>query len=631
MAGSIPSRRQVGRNSSMPDIVVSRSSIRRSGGAGRSPVRQSTTARSRPGSNATTPQSSPSNVRQRLSSAQNQNAPTPDLEDLEDETENASSRRSARGHRSSRLNAGRRGRTPVPQEEPQRSSSRTRSNRRSRSLNARTSRLNNSAKQGQASPAAKASRKNRAQITKEDLNGSSSSVKSERSGSAEFSSETFQVPLSAKESDTKEKKERSVRRGERTKDDSKRTSRTTKIRSVGKARSGSDKNHGSSSSSKNAEAPPSDGAAGNLSKFLTDNSTVSRRKRPSGGARSVGGMSSSRPMTTRLRQGRRSSVAGAMSAERKKEERRHSSSSALDPSETSEASDIDSINDESIAVESLVKSMRNGRELDRGGGSGEFDRDGSREDETKLQLHMSRTDNLLYSVFPKHIAEELRAGRKVEPENHEMVTIFFSDIVGFTDISSNMDAMKICDLLDRLYNSFDALSHYHDVFKVETIGDAYMAVTNLAKEQPDHCRRIAEFSIDAIRVAKQCLIDKDDPSKGFVNIRVGFHSGPVVSNVVGSRNPRYCLFGDTVNTASRMESNSAPNLIHCSDASAELIREQAPDLKLFSRGSITVKGKGDMKTFWVHEGGEKEDDEVPSGKSAKSLFNAFRGKIKNDN
>ena len=92
-----------------------------------------------------------------------------------------------------------------------------------------------------------------------------------------------------------------------------------------------------------------------------------------------------------------------------------------------------------------------------------------RDRERHLQMHMNRTDNLLYSVFPKHVAEALRQGKKVEPENHECVTIFFSDIVGFTDISSRLDPLKISDLLDRLYNSFDTLSHYHDVFKVETI------------------------------------------------------------------------------------------------------------------------------------------------------------------
>ena len=86
----------------------------------------------------------------------------------------------------------------------------------------------------------------------------------------------------------------------------------------------------------------------------------------------------------------------------------------------------------------------------------------------KLQLQLTKTHELLYSVFPKHVADALRNGQKVAPENHELVTIFFSDIVGFTDISSKLDPLKISDMLDRLYNSFDALSEYHDVFKVET-------------------------------------------------------------------------------------------------------------------------------------------------------------------
>jgi hypothetical protein len=201
-------------------------------------------------------------------------------------------------------------------------------------------------------------------------------------------------------------------------------------------------------------------------------------------------------------------------------------------SDESEASDIDS------ETESSTGALQSMSVQDIGAIRGT---ETALEIDSKWQQHMSRTDNILFSVFPRHIAEALVAGQKIEPENHELVTIFFSDIVGFTDISSTLDALKISDMLDRLYHSFDALSSYHDVFKVETIGDAYMAVTNLAKKQSDHCKRIAEFSIDAIRVAQKTLIDKDDPSRGYVNIRVGFHSGPVVSNVVGSKNPRYCF------------------------------------------------------------------------------------------
>mmetsp|Transcript_135292 Transcript_135292/g.431987 ORF Transcript_135292/g.431987 Transcript_135292/m.431987 type:complete len:368 (-) Transcript_135292:325-1428(-) len=214
-----------------------------------------------------------------------------------------------------------------------------------------------------------------------------------------------------------------------------------------------------------------------------------------------------------------------------------------------------------------------------------------------------RADNdhaLLYDVFPKHVADALRAGKKVAPELKDIVTIFFSDIVGFTDISATLAPEKVCRMLDRLYSKFDALSYQRSVFKVETIGDAYMAVTNLVEDQSDsHAERIARFALEAVALAQETLIDEEDPSRGYINIRVGFHSGPVVANVVGTRNLRYCLFGDTVNTASRMESMSAKNSVHCSRRAADALRQQAPDIQLFSRGWIMVKGKGEMETFWV--------------------------------
>jgi guanylate cyclase len=210
-----------------------------------------------------------------------------------------------------------------------------------------------------------------------------------------------------------------------------------------------------------------------------------------------------------------------------------------------------------------------------------------------------RNASLLYEVFPKKVADALSAGRKVEPEHFSCVTIFFTDIVGFTTICHSMSVSKVSDMLDRLYLKFDDLSREHDVFKLETIGDAWMGVTNLSTEQLDHTKRIAEFAIAAISVAAETLIDSERPELGVVQIRAGFHSGPVLANVVGSRAPKYTLFGDTVNTSSRMESTSLPGHIQCSDRAAGLLREQAPDISLKYRGEIKVKGKGDMHTYWL--------------------------------
>lgn len=213
-----------------------------------------------------------------------------------------------------------------------------------------------------------------------------------------------------------------------------------------------------------------------------------------------------------------------------------------------------------------------------------------------------KREELLQDVFPKHIAQALSEGRKVEPESKDCVAIYFSDIVGFTTLSSTMSAIKVSDMLDRLYSKFDALSEQHEVYKLETIGDAYMGVTNLIlSQESDFVKRIAFFAVDTVEAANTTLVDEDDPSKGFVDIRVGFHAGPVVANVVGTRNPKYTLFGDAVNTSSRMESTSRKNRIQCSKAAARLLAQQAPELRLKSRGRIKVKGKGEMSTFWVNE------------------------------
>lgn len=213
---------------------------------------------------------------------------------------------------------------------------------------------------------------------------------------------------------------------------------------------------------------------------------------------------------------------------------------------------------------------------------------------------------LLHDILPPKVARALLEGRKVEPETFDPVTIFFSDVVNFTKLSAKEKPEIVMSFLDRMYSSFDALARKHGLFKVETIGDAYMCVGGLPEPQSDHTLRVARFAVEAMKAANQVAVDPNDPSKGTLQIRVGFHTGSVVASVVGSTNPRYCLFGDTVNTASRMESNSLAGRINCSPEShvalVAQIREQGfRGLRLTSRGRTEVKGKGRMEMFFVDQ------------------------------
>jgi class 3 adenylate cyclase len=211
------------------------------------------------------------------------------------------------------------------------------------------------------------------------------------------------------------------------------------------------------------------------------------------------------------------------------------------------------------------------------------------------------TDRLIRDMFPQHVAEALLRGERVPPEPKEMVTMFFSDVVGFTVLSGSMPPEAVSDMLDRLYLRLDALAEEHGVHKLETIGDAYLCATNIAAPQHDHAVRMARFAVAAIQAAAETPIDPADPARGSVQIRAGLHSGPCMAGVIGRRQPKYTLFGDTINVASRMESSSHPGRAQCSDRTAALVRAQDPagQVVLVPRGSVEIKGKGSMETWWM--------------------------------
>ncbi|XP_057213833.1 guanylate cyclase 2G [Triplophysa rosa] len=214
----------------------------------------------------------------------------------------------------------------------------------------------------------------------------------------------------------------------------------------------------------------------------------------------------------------------------------------------------------------------------------------------QLTAEKSRADKLLSSMLPRYIAEQLMAGKSVEPKSYDMVSIFFSDIVGFTTMCSISSALEVVTLLNDLYSLFDEIIQLYDVYKVETIGDAYMVAGGLPIPNNTHADEISTMALHFLSAIQRFRIRHLPTEK--LALRIGINSGPVVAGVVGSTMPRYCLFGDTVNTASRMESNSLPLKIHISQSTADILLKTG-NFELEERGDIEIKGKGTQKTFWL--------------------------------
>ncbi|XP_048238249.1 atrial natriuretic peptide receptor 2-like [Haliotis rufescens] len=215
----------------------------------------------------------------------------------------------------------------------------------------------------------------------------------------------------------------------------------------------------------------------------------------------------------------------------------------------------------------------------------------------ELQEEKKKSEELLYQILPRSVANSLRQGFRVDPEDFENVTIYFSDVCGFTTISAMSTPFQVVDLLNDLYTCFDAIIDRFDVYKVETIGDAYMVVSGLPQKNGNrHVSEIARMSLALLKEVDMFKI-RHLPDERLL-LRIGLHSGPVVAGVVGLKMPRYCLFGDTVNTASRMESHGEELKIHISGSTAGLLgRFDMFNLK--SRGSVEIKGKGLMETYWL--------------------------------
>jgi class 3 adenylate cyclase len=212
-----------------------------------------------------------------------------------------------------------------------------------------------------------------------------------------------------------------------------------------------------------------------------------------------------------------------------------------------------------------------------------------------LRAEQEKSERLLHNMLPPPIAERLKREAATIADSVDSVTVLFADIVGFTGLSQQMEPAALVELLNRVFTIFDQLAERHGVEKVKTIGDAYMAVGGLTIARPDHAAAVAALALD-MRAALTKI-----PLASGLSMRIGIHSGPVVAGVIGKSKYVYDLWGDTVNTASRMESHGKEGAIQISEATREAL---GAAFAVEERGVVEIKGKGAMRTYWLGERSE---------------------------
>ena len=215
-----------------------------------------------------------------------------------------------------------------------------------------------------------------------------------------------------------------------------------------------------------------------------------------------------------------------------------------------------------------------------------------------LEAERERSDSLLLNVLPPSIADRLKDGEEPIVDSFSEVSVLFADIVDFTGQASRMSPVDMMSMLNRLFSAFDELSENHGVEKIKTVGDSYLVVGGLPIERPDHAEAIADVALDMQEVVAR-MRSEAYPD---LRIRVGMNSGPLLAGVVGTKRFMYDIWGDTVNTASRMESLGIDGKTQVTENTYLLLRE---DYVFRSRGLIEVKGKRTMQTYFLK--GKRQD------------------------
>jgi adenylate cyclase len=209
-----------------------------------------------------------------------------------------------------------------------------------------------------------------------------------------------------------------------------------------------------------------------------------------------------------------------------------------------------------------------------------------------LQVEQAKAENLLLNILPRSIAEKLKAQTQPIADQFESASILFADVVDFTPWSERLTPVEVVGYLDRLFSHFDALADRYGLEKIKTIGDCYMAAAGVPTPRPDHARALALMALDMV----EAMHSSDDVEHLGLELRVGINSGPVVAGVIGRKRFLYDLWGDAVNTASRMESHGTPGRIQLTRATYDLL---ADEFECEPRGTIAVKGKGELEAWYL--------------------------------
>jgi class 3 adenylate cyclase len=210
----------------------------------------------------------------------------------------------------------------------------------------------------------------------------------------------------------------------------------------------------------------------------------------------------------------------------------------------------------------------------------------------QIEEQRAAADRLLLNVLPRPIADRLKQGETAIVDSFAEVTVLFADIVGFTRLSLELPPPRVVRLLDEVFTAFDDLAARHGLEKIKTIGDAYMAVAGLPTPRPDHAPAAARMAL-AMRAALDAFNARNQTA---LQMRIGINSGPVIAGIIGRSKFIYDLWGDAVNTASRLETQGEPGRIQLSEATA---RHLGAAFDLQRRGVVALKGRGELTTFWL--------------------------------